>query len=398
MIGLIVSNIVLFLVIMGVSYYVVSSHNKLADEIKSLRNDYSMSIHEVLGEMQDTEGDLYDKMVEQERAYYTQLLKQSDDLNFAFSNQASGISSSVSQLQQSISQTTSQQQILTQAIQAQQAQQEMLTKSVQSQQEMLTQSQLAQQTEQEMVLQSLQAQQALISQTLEAQYAQQEMLTQSLQSQQEMLYGLSLQQPQQEWATLQETIPTQETITTQETSQEMTITQEIPYQADDLLKRANLMAIAYYNAFRDRTPNEVLQWDYINKHYYIVGFQNQLYKNGQMMVSIFTEIYLMPYNGKYKVSDVVNFLVQYLDWAFNSMYKKGPIEVEKELNNGETFHPLATTFGALPPDANFFPHYPHYPDNASGPNFGSKYLFDIKTEDSYARLWLDAAMQSVPIS
>lgn len=383
MLGLIVSNIVVLLLITGVTYYVFFTHNQLLDEIKNLKNFYSSSLDSVYGELSgtlaETEWDLYEKMVEQERAYYIQLMKQSDDLNFAFSNQASGISSSVSQIQQKINETTSQQ--------------EMLTKSIQSQQEMLTQSIQSQQAQQEMLTNTLLSQQGMLANSL---LSQQEMITQTMlaqQAQQEMLFELQ-QQPQQEYYALQDFDDDQDWQTEDTTTQEI-IPQEMPAtQADDIVKRANLMAIAYYNAFRDKTPNEVLQWDKINKHLYIVGFTNYLYKSGSLQVPVFSEIVFMPYKGKYKVSDVVNFLIDYFAYYMpDSLNPDGLklFELEKQMNNGETMTSLATTFGALPSDANFFPPSQ---DTTIGIPFGSKYLFNIKTENPTARSLLDKAIQT----
>lgn len=366
MIGLIISNIILLLLIGGVTYYVATTHNQLTKEIRDLRNYYGSSLNSVYGELSgdilETEYDLYEKMVEQERAYYSQLLKQSNDLNFAFSNTASGISSSVSQLQQS--QTTLQEK-LNQAA----SQQTALTQAIESQQEMLTQGLYSQQ---EMLSQAINQQQAAFQ-------SQQEMLAQAIQepvpAAQEMVYA---------------EIPKQEMVVYPE---QQIVTQEIS-QADDAVKRANLMAIAYYNALRDQVPNEVLQWDKINKHLYITGFlpggvNNWLYN--RTTVTVFTQIYLMSFNGKYKVSDVVNFITSYLTTNGPIYEGLGIFEYEKKINGGQTFQSLATTFGALPPDANFFPQ--QY-SNGTIPT-GDKYLFNIYTESPDARRMLDEAIKSV---
>lgn len=384
MIGLIISNIILLLIISGVSYYVFTSQNRLLDEIKNLRNYYSSSLNSVYGELSgtlaETEYDLYEKIVEQERAYYNQLFKQTNDLNFAFSNHASGISSSVSSIQQT--QKTLQEKIDTAA-----SQQSSLSSTMQSQQEMITKAMLSQQ---EMMTQAIQSQEDMVAQAMQA---QQELITEALLSQQEMQLQLMAQNmsPQQEMVFAEQVQPEQV-----QPEQEYLIQQELPLvQADDIVKRANLMAIAYYNALRDKVPNEVFQWDKINKHLYIVGFTTSLYKQGTLQVPVFSEIMYMPFKGQYKVSDVVNFLIFYFGYFMPPTLNPDGLkifELEKQMNNGETMQSLRTTFGALSPDANFFP--PSEESNA-GISYGSKYLYDIQTENTSARQLLDEAIKSV---
>lgn len=168
-------------------------------------------------------------------------------------------------------------------------------------------------------------------------------------------------------------------------------------QADDVLKRANLMAIAYYNAFRDKIPGENLQWEKIEKHLYIVGFgRDTLYTQRELQLSIFQDVVnTLPYIGKHKVSDVVNAIVYQLQNFKGTVNNPGALslfDLEKKLNGGSTMPSLRNTFGALQPDVNFFPYSP---ENISGLPKGSIYLFDITTDDVLARTLLDEAMLSV---
>jgi hypothetical protein len=174
-----------------------------------------------------------------------------------------------------------------------------------------------------------------------------------------------------------------------------------PVQENNLRKRADLIAIAYYNALRDKTPNKTFQWDLIMKHFYIMGFltgnYTSIYRRIAQNIDIFTKIYGgFPYEGKYRASDIIDFLEDYLKnvkirnditWDLVSAF-----DLELKVNNG-TLDPtseIATTYGLLPPDTLFFP--PGMPATQVEIPRGKTALFDIKTESASAREMLDAAI------
>lgn len=181
------------------------------------------------------------------------------------------------------------------------------------------------------------------------------------------------------------------------TSATSTSTAAAVKQEDDIEKRANLMAIAYYNAIRDKTPNKQLQWDLIQKHFYICGFQNPLYKGGDLLTDTFTMIFAdLPYVGKTKCSDVVSFLTKYISTykpKINNPDGLTAFEQEKLLNGGATFQSLATTFGKLDPNMPFYPA--DVPPSSMGIQRGGPYLFDITTESASAKKLLDDAKKTV---
>ena len=307
---LLIANIITFILIISVCFYIYVSINSINDELANMRKN-----------MTELSRSLSNSVAEQEHVLSSSIAHQEQlatKLQRSVSNQASGMSHMVHE-------------------------------------------------------------QAVLQEKMSKAVAEQEMLAESIKTAQEA-------------QTKQEAMPPQ-----QETQSGQAVQAAQAAQEDDVTKRANLMAIAYYNALRDKTPNEALQWDKINKHLYIVGFTNQIYKEGRLQVPVFTEITQMPYKGKYKASDVVEFIASYLVYYKPAMGNPSglhPFELEKEQNNGNTMHYLASTFGILQPDTYFFPPPPPTAKPNIGIKFGSKDLFDIQTENGTARRMLDNAMKA----
>lgn len=160
----------------------------------------------------------------------------------------------------------------------------------------------------------------------------------------------------------------------------------VQVQPDDLAKRANLMAIVYYNALRDKTPGQSLQWDLINKHMYTCGMKTgSLYTDGPIMVDTFTTIVGgLPYQNKHRAGDVVNYLSGYLATyvpRFNNPNGLKIFDLERELNSGGTFKSIATTYGALDPNAEFYP--PDQPDQSLGIPRGDRNLYEPIIDKGY---------------
>lgn len=168
-------------------------------------------------------------------------------------------------------------------------------------------------------------------------------------------------------------------------------------QPDDIAKRANLLAIAYYNALRDKTPDKKLQWDYVYKHMYICGFTNGIYKDGPLLMDVFTTILAdLPYRNKSKASDVVTFLTDYLSKYIpknNNPDGLTIFDLEKKLGNGSTMPSLATTFGALNPEQPFYP--PDIPEQSLGiPRGPTKFYQPIIEDTARAQMLKDVMVVS----
>lgn len=168
----------------------------------------------------------------------------------------------------------------------------------------------------------------------------------------------------------------------------MGVEQEAPTQVqpDDLAKRANLIAIVYYNALRDKTPGQGLQWDLVKKHMYICGLNTgAVYTDGPIMVDTFTTIVGgLAYQNKHKAGDVVEYVTRYLMAyvpRFNNPNGLKIFDLERELNGGGTFKSIATTYGALDPNAPFYP--PDQPDQSLGIPRGDRNLYEPMIDKGY---------------
>lgn len=181
----------------------------------------------------------------------------------------------------------------------------------------------------------------------------------------------------------------------------LAVQQEAPrqIQADDLAKRANLMAIAYYNAIRDKTPGQKLQWDILLKHMYVCGFVDPIYKEQKLLMeTYFTIVDSMPYQKRTRCIDVVSYLIEYISKYIP--YNNNPkglrlFELELDKNNG-TAPSLANTQGALNPQAAFFP--PDLPDPQVGIDRGPQAMYIVLTASQQAKKLLDDAVAASAVS
>jgi hypothetical protein len=163
---------------------------------------------------------------------------------------------------------------------------------------------------------------------------------------------------------------------------------------NDIRKRADLMAIAIYNALRDPRVRDNLEVK-LMRHMMITGFLGSqtlkdIYDDGVLAPTLLSQIGTVKkyYNGE---------IIIWLE-AFMTTYKPKKdnpnnlsiIDLEREKGNGllDPRSSLATTFGNLNPSGLFFP--PTSSEVPSDAPRGDASLFDIYTETMEARALLDA--------
>lgn len=162
---------------------------------------------------------------------------------------------------------------------------------------------------------------------------------------------------------------------------------------NDIRKRADLMAIAIYNALRDPRIRDNLEMK-LMRHMMITGFLGSqalkdVYDDGVLAPTLLSQLGTVKkyYNGE---------IIMWLE-AFMTTYKPKKdnpnnlsiIDLEREKGNGllDPRSSLATTFGNLNPSGLFFP-----PSSSVVPSDaprGDESLFDIYTETLEARTLLD---------
>lgn len=162
---------------------------------------------------------------------------------------------------------------------------------------------------------------------------------------------------------------------------------------NDIRKRADLMAIAIYNALRDPRVRDNLEAKLI-RHMMITGFLGSqtlkdIYDDGVLAPTLLSQLGTVKkyYNGE---------IIMWLE-AFMTTYKSKKdnpnnlslIDHEREKGNGvlDPRSSIATTFGNLNPSGLFFP--PSANVVASDAPRGDESLFDIYTETIEARTLLD---------
>lgn len=162
---------------------------------------------------------------------------------------------------------------------------------------------------------------------------------------------------------------------------------------NDVRKRANLLAVALYNALRDPRQEDSLETK-LTRHMTIVGFNgskalHDIYNDGVLIPTILSQI---GKQRKYYNAEIVMWLEKLLMTykpANNNPKNLILIDVEREMGNGDLDprSPLATTVGVLDPSGLFFPSSSDLvpPDAPRGQDA----LFDIYTESTTARSLLD---------